>query len=194
MFPISEFQDCLSRVARVLRDAGVGFYITGGAAFIAYGDPRTTQDIDLVIDADRLALVLPATIVQWEQAQFLLSEVAIRDALRLKRQFQLIDMVSAMKIDLYPREFVAGAINRAREIEIFPNATFPVASIPDLVVSKLVWIRKGSHKSRRDVRQLMRVTKDLDRNATRELADEMSLLPLLDEVLAELDEIDLVDE
>ena len=89
---------------------------------------------------------------------------------------------------------LSGAIDRAREIEIFPNATFPVASVPDLVVSKLVWICKGSHKSRRDVRQLMRVTKDEDRDATRELADEMSLLPLLDEVLEEPDEIDLVDE
>ncbi len=194
MFPISEFRDCLTRATGVLRNADIGFYITGGAAFIAYGDPRTTQDIDLVIDAERLTPILTSIIEQWEQAQFLLNETAIRDALRLKRQFQLIDMVSAMKIDLYPKEFVAGAIDRARDIEIFPNASFPVASIPDLVASKLIWIRKGSHKSRRDVRQLLTLVKDEDRQATRELAEQMSLLLLLDEVLAEPDEIDLVDE
>jgi hypothetical protein len=36
-----------------------------------------------------------------------------------------------------------------------PGLTLPVASRPDLVLSKLIWISKGSHKSRRDLRQIM---------------------------------------
>ena len=51
MFNLVEFRDCLERAVSLLRSCEIRFLITGGAAAIAYGDPRTTQDIDLVIEA-----------------------------------------------------------------------------------------------------------------------------------------------
>jgi hypothetical protein len=66
----------------------------------------------------------------------------------------------------------------------------PVICRSGLVVSKPVWVGKGSHKSRRDVRELMhRVTPD-EAATIRRVAAEMTLGSLLDEVLAEPDEID----
>lgn len=54
MFPLNEFRDALNRVAEILDRCGIRFLITGGAAAIGYGEPRTTQDIDLVVEADSM--------------------------------------------------------------------------------------------------------------------------------------------
>ena len=36
---------------------GIRFHLTGGIASVAYGEPRLTQDIDLVVDSKRLIAV-----------------------------------------------------------------------------------------------------------------------------------------
>lgn len=66
----------------------------------------------------------------------------------------------------------------------------PIASRPDLVLSKLIWISKGSRKSRRDVKQRMLRANAAETALVHQFADEMQLRLLLDEVLAEPDEID----
>ena len=191
MFPIDDFRDCLTRVGNVLTECGLKYYITGGAAFIAYGDPRTTQDLDLVVDEAHISEHLSTIMQRFKEAQFLLTEQTVRDAVRRKRQFQLIDSVTAMKVDIYPHDNVPGAITRYRMIEVFPGAEFPIASYPDLIVSKLVRISKGSHRSRRDVRQLMRTVSPEDKSQAFEFAQDLGLTQLFDEVLAEPDEFDL---
>ncbi len=190
MFPVEAFRESLERLVTLLRACRVRFYLTGGAAAVAYGDPRMTQDIDLVLDGVSLSECLPAFLTLANRNRFLLNEAVVRDALKTHRQFQLIDMDLVLKIDLYPNDLVPGALDRAVELELFPQVLLPVASRADLALSKLIWISKGSHKSRRDLRQiLLRATVD-EHEQVRSLALQVELLPLLDEVLAESDEID----
>lgn len=59
----------------------------------------------------------------------------------------------------------------------------------DTAAAKLIWISKGSHKSRRDLRQLFRTSSPLDRERIQQLALQLDLAQLLAEVLAESDEI-----
>lgn len=190
MYDLVEFHDCLRRVAAILNRCQVRFSITGGAAAIAYGDPRTTQDVDLLVDAVALKAQMAEFLGTLQGAGFLFNEQTIREAVASGRQFQLIDTASTLKLDLYPRELVPGELNRAGPIEIAPGLSLPIASRPDLVISKLIWISKGSHKSRRDVKQIMLRVTDSERELIGELADQMQLQALLDEVLAEPDEID----
>ena len=68
--------------------------------------------------------------------------------------FQLLDRVESLKLDIYPRELIAGELDRSVSQEVFEGEELPVASCADVAVSKLVWISKGSHKSRRDLRQV----------------------------------------
>lgn len=191
MFELSEFRNCLRRVAHLLDACQTRYFLTGGAAAIAYGDPRTTQDVDLVVDATALEKQLTNFFSHLDQERFLFNETTIRHAVTSGRQFQLIDIDSTLKIDLYPRELVPGGLDRAVEIEVLPGLELPVASRADLVVSKLIWISKGSHKSRRDVRQIMMRASVEEIALVNQLADSVSLRPLLNEVLAEPDEIDL---
>ncbi len=54
----------------------------------------------------------------------------------------------------------------------------------------LVWVSKGSSKSRRDVRQMFRPASEVDRRLIRQLSDQLGLGSLLQEVLAEREDID----
>ena len=190
MFNLVEFRDCLERAVSLLRSCEIRFLITGGAAAIAYGDPRTTQDIDLVIEATAIQERLEQFIAQLQREKFLYSEPTVRTAVASGRQFQLLDTGSSLKLDLYPRELVPGALDRAVQVEIMPGLTLPVASRPDLVLSKLIWINKGSHKSRRDLRQIMLRIDALEAEQVHQLANQMNLRELLNEVLSETEEID----
>ena len=190
MFNLVEFRDCLERAVSLLRSCEIRFLITGGAAAIAYGDPRTTQDIDLVIEGIAIQERLELFLTQLRQEKFLYNEQTVRTAVASRRQFQLLDTGSSLKLDLYPRELVPGALDRAAQVEIMPGLMLPVASRPDLVLSKLIWISKGSHKSRRDLRQIMLRVSEVETAMIHSFTEQTGLRVLLDEVLTESDEIE----
>ncbi len=48
--------ELLKRVVRLLDEAGVEHMVAGSFASTYHGEPRTTQDIDIVIDGDRAAI------------------------------------------------------------------------------------------------------------------------------------------
>jgi hypothetical protein len=85
---------------------------------------------------------------------------------------------------------VSGALDRSTLIDLTSELRFPIASRPNLVASKQVWISKGSHKSRRDVKWLMRSAAADETRLAREFAEHLGLTDLLHEVLAEPDEIE----
>jgi hypothetical protein len=74
-------------------------------------------------------------------------------------------------------------------VEVFPGSVIAVASRPDAALSKLIWIQRGSQKSRRDLRQIVRRLSADELALLRTRALQMQLAELLDSVLAESDEI-----
>jgi hypothetical protein len=68
--------------------------------------------------------------------------------------FQLLDDVESLKLDIYPRELIEGELQRSVQLEVFEDLILPVVSRADAAESKLIWISKGSHKSRRDLRRI----------------------------------------
>ena len=50
MFPTSAFRETLGKAVRIFRQHDIRFHLTGGVASVFYGEPRLTQDIDIVID------------------------------------------------------------------------------------------------------------------------------------------------
>lgn len=87
------------------------------------------------------------------------------------------------------RELIPGELQRSIRMEIFDGRFLPVASRADAAVSKLVWVDKGSHKSRRDFRQIWKSANDEDQQLILRLAKELGLANLLQEVLAEQNEL-----
>ena len=189
MYPPDIFRHSLSRLVAILHRLGVRFHLTGGITSVAYGEPRMTQDVDVVVENAAMARAIEPFIAAASEADFLLDVESVRRAVADKSMFQLFDMAEALKIDVYPRELVPGELDRSTLLEVFEGMQLPVASRPDAAASKLAWVAKGSHKSRRDLRQIFRQMTAPDRSELDHLAGLLGLGGLLAEILAEADEI-----
>ncbi len=103
--------------------------------------------------------------------------------------FQLLDKSESLKLDVYPRELIPGELQRSEHLELFEGVMLPVVSQTDAALSKLIWIDKGSQRSRRDFRGIFRNCDSRQQAHIREQATSMKQIALLDEVLSEPDEI-----
>ena len=189
MYPAEIFRDTLSRLLAILGRHAVRFHLTGGITSVAYGEPRMTHDIDIVVDNPALAGCLDEFVTAVTQAGFMLDAEAARRAVADRSMFQLFDMAEALKIDVYPREMIPGELDRSTRLELFEGVWIPVVSRPDAAASKLAWASKGSQKSRRDLRQIARLMPPEERPELTRLAGLLGLRDLLAEILAEPDEI-----
>lgn len=189
MFPVEAFEATLSKMTGILQQLGVRFHLTGGVTSVLYGEPRMTQDIDIVVENEALANRLDSFLERLEGSDFLFDRGSLCRAVEKLDMFQLFDNAEALKLDVYPRELIAGELDRSCLIEVFAGVQLPVVSRVDAAAAKLIWISKGSHKSRRDLRQIYRTSTEIDRQQIQQLAQQLSLNPLLVEVLGEPDEI-----
>lgn len=155
-----------------------------------YGEPRMTQDVDLVIDPKAASDHIDAMLLSIASSHFLYDENAIREAVKNGRQFQLLDSIEVLKLDLYPRELIPGELGRSVQHLVFSETALPVVSITDATASKLIWVSKGSHKSRRDVRQLHRKLNPQQVQWLQRFSVEQKLNNLFQDVLKESNEID----
>ena len=128
--------------------------VAGSFASTAHGLPRSTQDLDLVIDPPSAALfdVLLASIPADE---YYVDDDAAREALRRRSMFNMIDLASGWKVDLIVRKdraFSRDEFARRIKMSILGVPVF-VASPEDTIVSKLEWskLAGGSERQRRDV-------------------------------------------
>jgi len=190
MYPVEVFRATLNKSVSIFRKYQIRFHLTGGITSVFYGEPRMTQDVDIVVDNAQVAGVLEPFLETLHSSDFIYDSDAIRIAVKERGMFQLLDGVESLKLDIYARELIPGELDRSEMVEIFDDENLPVASRADSAVSKLIWISKGSHKSRHDLRHIFRTSGQPDRNLILHMADQLNLSLLLVEVLNEPDEIE----
>ncbi len=190
MFPPETFRPLLHEIAQLLDANGIRFAITGGLVSAYYSEPRFTQDVDILVDREQIAANLDSMTNCFQAAGYIFDKGRLAESIRAGRLFQLIHERECLKLDIYPRELIPGELSRSVRVELFPGLMLPIVSPADLAISKLIWISRGSHKNRRDFRQLLRRISGDDISRVREFAAHRSLQSLYDEVLAEPDEIE----
>ena len=117
--------------------------VVGSFASSFHGVPRSSQDLDLVIDPDAASLQrfladLPAT------AYYADADAAV-DALKRRGQFNVIDMATAWKADLIVRKarpFSVEEMRRRTDGDLL-GAHVSIASPEDTIISKLEWAKLG---------------------------------------------------
>jgi hypothetical protein len=89
----------LTRIVEALDRAAIPYMLTGSLASSIQGEPRSTHDIDLVVDiaADDVARVVTALSAPGAY----LDESAVADATRRGSMFNLIDTTSGDKADFW---------------------------------------------------------------------------------------------
>ncbi len=150
----TELQDLLERLVQLLDASGVPFMIAGSFASAAHGLPRTTQDIDVVIDPPSHR-ELDALVKSMAPDRYYVDADAARDALRRRSMFNVVDQTSGWKVDFIVRKdrpFSQDEFARRMKLTLLGVPVF-VASAEDTIVAKLEWskLSGGSERQGRDV-------------------------------------------
>src|SRR5205823_13190099 len=90
--------ELLRRLAEVLERLPIPYLVTGSMATIAYGEPRFTNDIDVVV-ALRLDQV-DAFCTSFPEPEFYCHREAVVQAVHQRFQFNIIHFESGLKIDV----------------------------------------------------------------------------------------------
>jgi hypothetical protein len=128
--------DCLQRLNR----AGITYYLTGSMASNYWGIPRTTHDLDFVIQLPPSAA---GKIVSAFSPEYFIDEASVRAAYRPPHQFNAIDSRSALKVDFWlptPAPFDAEMLRRRARVTLFGEPAW-IATAEDCILHKLVWNR-----------------------------------------------------
>jgi hypothetical protein len=174
--------------ARLLRDvvqaldrAGIPHMLVGSFASTSHGAPRTTQDIDIVIDPS--AETLDAFVAEIDEARFYVGP-SPRTALTNRDQFNLIDITSGWKVDLIIRKerpFSRHEFDRRTRASVL-GVDLYLATAEDTVLAKLEWAALGgSDRQVADAAAVLAVgADDLDADYLDRWARELGVMPLLD--------------
>lgn len=173
--------DCLRRLNR----AGVSYYLTGSMASNYWGIPRTTHDLDFVVQMPVSAV---PRIVQEFSGDFYLEEAAVRAAYHPPHQFNAIDTRSALKVDFWlpkPEPFDREMLRRRMHVTLFDEPAW-IATAEDVILHKLLWNRiSPSDRQLGDAAGVVAVQADaLDKNYLGLWARELKLTADLERLLS----------
>jgi len=154
---------------------GLTYMVTGSVASTAYGEPRLTHDVDVVValtaeEAGKLGTAFPPESFYCPPVEVLVVE-ARRDR---RGHFNLIHHSTGWKADVYlagQDPLHAWALARRSRLELGPGRSFWLAPPEYVIVRKLEYYREGgSEKHLRDIRGMLAVSGDiLERQSMEEL-------------------------
>ncbi|HXG65655.1 MAG TPA: hypothetical protein VNO70_11150 [Blastocatellia bacterium] len=183
--------DVLLRVVSLLEQLNIPYVIGGSFASSLHGDPRSTNDIDLIaaIKPEHADILVPEL-----QAEFYVSGQAIRRAIMMKSHFNVIHAETISKVDVFiAREggFDEKEIERRQKriLRDNPEQTVYVTTPEDTILAKLSWFRRGNEVSDRQWRDVLDMIKvqagKLDLDYLRRWAQELQVADLLERAFAQ---------
>jgi hypothetical protein len=145
-------QELLSRVLGVLNAERIPFMLTGSLVSSIQGEPRSTHDIDVVVElrpetARRLLAAFPSP-------AYYLDERSVMDAVAAGDQFSLLAVDEGDKVDFWlltGDAFDRSRFSRRQRVEVLGTVAW-VSSPEDTILMKLKWAKLsgGSEKQLAD--------------------------------------------
>jgi predicted nucleotidyltransferase len=149
----------LDEVVSVLDELQIDYFITGSFASGVRGEFRATNDIDIVcnIKEERIK-----PLVKKLDKTFFIDEQAVENAFMENHSFNAIHKETILKVDFFTKigPIQKEQLKRAKH-ENIPGSlrTYKIATAEDVILSKLVWYRKGDEVSERQWRDINGVYK-----------------------------------
>ena len=188
----AEILAAIRPVTLAFEQLGVAYLIGGSVASSVYGVARSTLDADLMAD---LKPEQVSAFIAMLEADYYLSEPAIRDALAHRSSFNLIHFDTMVKVDVFipkGQPFDQSTLKRKQptHIDKTDNRPFQVASPEDIVLLKLDWFRQGGSTSDRqwkDIIGVLRVQANtIDRVYLKEWAGRLGLIELIEKAFQDV--------
>lgn len=173
--------DCLRRLNR----AGMNYLLTGSMASNFWGIPRTTHDLDFVIQLPPSAVM---SMVEAFKDDFFLDEAAVRSAYQAPYQFNAIDTRSTLKVDFWlmrKTSFEREMFARRKQKTLFGESAW-IGTAEDVLLHKLYWNQiTPSSRQLGDAAGIAIVQKgNLDLVYLRLWAKELNVVSTLEEILS----------
>lgn len=183
-------EDSALHVLRAFERLGVRHYVGGSLASSLHGDPRFTNDADIVAELFEPHI---RRLQQELGERFYVDEESVRFAIRNERSFNLIDEIELAKVDVfcvrgtgYQAEALARVVRMELEVDD-PFTIVSVASPADTILAKLRWYRMGNEISDRQWADILGVAKTqqgkLELDYLWKWAKEQGTLDLLERLL-----------
>jgi hypothetical protein len=174
-------------MATFLEEQAISYRVVGSFASMAYGEPRFTNDINILADV-RLEHI-GAFLASFPAPDFYVSESAMRAAISPPRQFNVIHIPSGIKVDiivLKQDEYSRTEIQRGRRLTSPGEFDVWFAAPEDVILNKLLYYREGgSQKHLRDIGSMLAIQRDaVDRDYIASWAGRLGVLPQWQAVLA----------
>jgi len=150
--------DALVRIVRILEQVDVRYMVVGSLASTYWGQPRSTNDIDIVVELD--ARSLESLLERVPRERYYVPEGLARDAVAQHTMFNLIDQDTGWKVDLVVRkERPFSQAELARRVRQSAYGTeLWLASAEDTILAKLEWAERGeSDRHLRDIAGILAV-------------------------------------
>jgi hypothetical protein len=186
-----ELYELLHKMTQTLERLNIPYFITGSVASMAYGEPRLTNDIDIVagIDEGHIAGLASA----FPSDEFYVNDIMIRQAVRERGQFNIIHPASGLKIDIMIRgdsPFDRSRFRRVRRITAAEHQQANFASPEDVIIKKMEYYREGgSEKHLRDITGILKISgKELDHDYILDWAGRLGLTKIWDAIQKRLRE------
>ena len=174
------------QVTKIFEQSGIPYYLGGSIASSLFGIPRTTLDIDIVVDIRQHHI--PLLIKSFSEKEYYLDSDAMTDAIKHGTSFNIIHRDTFYKIDvfvpqddLFQKEVFTRRMKHNLSNEIQDSLFFP--SPEDIVLLKLKWYKAGGNVSEKQWTDILGVLKaqgnHLDREYMTKWSDYLGIKDLL---------------
>jgi hypothetical protein len=183
--------ELLQRVVGIFEKLQIPYLVTGSVASMAYGEPRMTNDIDIVAAIEERHI--PDLLRAFPEDEFFITAEMVEEALAHQSQFNIIHPGSGLKVDVIIRRntpFENSRFSRIRRI--YPAEAYQAnfAAPEDVIIKKMEYYKEGgSEKHLRDITGILRISADIvDKEYIADWAKRLGLVQIWDAVLRRLGE------
>jgi len=134
--------DFLKKLVKALDNCSIPYMLSGSFSSSFYGQPRATQDADIIIATTEEQLI---AFVKSLGDDYYVSDDTAREALKNNSMFNVIDIQNSWKADFIIRKdrpFSREEFRRRRKANIMGLAVW-IVSPEDIILSKLEWAKKS---------------------------------------------------
>lgn len=181
--------ELLQKVITAFEELNIDYIVTGAVASMAYGEPRLTNDIDIVADIKTEQVILLEQYFPHDEFYFDIE--IVREAIIHQSQFNIIHPGSGLKVDVIiyqDTDFDRSRFSRSKRIQLAEGYQANFAAPEDVIIKKMEYYKEGgSDKHLRDITGILKISgPDVDRGYIVTWAKKLGLINIWDAVEARL--------